>query len=71
VAVSAFWEGWTSDPLFARPRESSDIRRRVLTKPFVERYGDLSIAHVGDEVVADWLAGGARGVGEGAVLDVQ
>jgi hypothetical protein len=60
VTVRAFWERWTTDPLFARPKESSDIRRRELTKSFAERYGDIPIRHVGDEIVADWLAGGGR-----------
>jgi hypothetical protein len=48
VTVRAFWERWTTDPLFARPKESSDIRRRELTKSFAERYGDIPIRHVGD-----------------------
>jgi integrase len=60
VTVRGFWERWTTDPLFARPKESSDIRRRELTAGFVERYGEVPIAHVGDEIVADWLAGGGR-----------
>lgn len=55
-----FWERWATDPLFARPKESSDIRRREQTKGFVERYGGMPIARVGDEVVAAWLAGGGR-----------
>jgi integrase len=60
VTVRGFWARWTTDPLFARPKESSDIRRRELTQGFVERYGDVPIAQVGDEIVADWLAGGGR-----------
>jgi integrase len=60
VTVRSFWERWTTDPLFARPKESSDIRRRELTKSFAERYGDVPIIQVGDEIVADWLAGGGR-----------
>jgi integrase len=60
ITVRAFWERWTTDPLFARPKESSDIRRRELTKSFAKRYGDIPIRHVGDEIVADWLAGGGR-----------
>lgn len=60
VTVRAFWERWTSDSLFARPKESSDIRRREQTKAFVERYGELPIARVDDEIVAQWLAGGGR-----------
>jgi integrase len=60
VTDGDFWERWTTDPLFARPKESSDIRRRELTKSFAERYGDIPIRHVGDEIVADWLTGGGR-----------
>jgi integrase len=60
MTVRDFWERWTTDPLFARPKESSDIRRRELTKSFADRYGDLPIVQVEDEIVADWLAGGGR-----------
>lgn len=60
VTVRVFWERWTSDSLFTRPKESSDIRRRELTKTFVDRYGDVPLCQVGDEIVAEWLAGGAR-----------
>jgi integrase len=60
VTVRGFWERWTTDPLFARPKESSDIRRRELTKGFIKRYGDVPIGQVGDEIVAQWLAGGGR-----------
>jgi integrase len=56
VTVRGFWERWTTDPLFARPKESSDIRRRELTKAFAKRYGDVPIFQVGDEM----LAGGRR-----------
>ncbi len=58
TTVRAFWERWTTDPLFARPKESTDIRRREQTKRFVDRYGDVPLGEVGDEVVAEWLAGG-------------
>jgi integrase len=60
TTVREFWERWTIDPLFARPKESSDIRRRELTKSFADRYGDVPIFQVGDQIVAEWLAGGAR-----------
>jgi hypothetical protein len=60
LSVREFWERWTTDSLFARPKESSDIRRRELTKSFVDRYGDVPIAQVGDAIVAEWLAGGKR-----------
>jgi integrase len=60
VTVRAFWERWTSDPLFARPKESTNIHNRERTLAFIERYGDLRIDRVDDEVVAEWLAGGRR-----------
>jgi integrase len=56
LTVRGFWERWGNDPLFARPKESSDIRRREQTRSFVERYGDLPLRGIGDEVVAEWLA---------------
>jgi integrase len=60
VTVRAFWERWTTDPLFARPKASTGIHNRERTKAFAERYGSLAMRHVGDRVVAEWLAGGKR-----------
>jgi integrase len=60
LTVGSFWERWTTDPLFARAKESSDIRRREQTKTFVDRYGEVPLGQVGDEIVAEWLAGGQR-----------
>ena len=60
VTVRTFWERWTSDPLFARLKESTNIHNRERTLAFVERYGDLRIDRIDDEVVAEWLAGGRR-----------
>ncbi|HEX4436458.1 MAG TPA: hypothetical protein VH061_06630 [Solirubrobacteraceae bacterium] len=34
-----FWERWTTDPLFARPKESTNIHNRERTRAFVDRYG--------------------------------
>jgi len=58
TTVREFWERWTNDPLFARPKESTDIRRREQTKRFVDRFGDVPLRKVGDEIVAGWLAAG-------------
>ena len=60
VTLRGFWERWTTDPLFARPKESTNILNRERTKSFAERYRDVPIIQVGDEIVADWLAGGRR-----------
>ncbi len=58
VTLRAFWERWTSDPLFARPKESTNIHNRERTRAFVDRYGDLRIDRIDDGIVAEWLAGG-------------
>ena len=60
VSLRAFWERWTTDPLYARPKESTNILNRERTGAFVDRYGNLSIGEIGDDVVAEWLAGGRR-----------
>lgn len=60
VTVREFWERWSTERVFARPKESSNVRRREQTKTFVDRYGHLYLRDVGDEVVADWLANGGR-----------
>ena len=60
VFLSEFWERWTTDPLFLRPKESTNLHNRERSKAFVDKYGHLPINHVGDLVVAEWLAGGRR-----------
>jgi integrase len=60
VTVGEFHRRWTTDPLFARPKESTNIHNRERTNAFAERYGTLALDHVGDAVVAEWLAGGKR-----------
>jgi integrase len=58
--LRGFWERWTTDPLFARPKESTNIHNRERTRAFVERYGTRRMDAVDDTVVAEWLAGGKR-----------
>lgn len=60
VTLAAFWERWTTDPLFARPKGSTNIHNRERTKAFVARYGARPIDAIDDSVVAEWLAGGSR-----------
>ena len=55
MTLRQFWELWTTAPRFARPKESTNIHNRERTKAFVERYGDMKIAHIGDAVVGPWL----------------
>jgi integrase len=59
-SLRGFWERWTTDPLFARPKESTNIHNRERTRAFVERYGSRRIDAIDDTVVTEWLAGGKR-----------
>lgn len=60
ITLAVFWEHWTTDPLFARPKDSTNIHNRERTRAFVERYGARWIDLVDDEIVGEWLAGGGR-----------
>jgi integrase len=58
VTLAEFWQRWTTDPLFARPKASTNLHNRERTRGFVTVYGSIPLAHVGDLVVAEWLRGG-------------
>jgi integrase len=60
VTVAVFAERWTTDPLFSRPKESTNIFNRERIKHFVERYGHVLMTAVDDDVVSEWLTGGLR-----------
>jgi hypothetical protein len=60
MTVREFWERWTSDPVYARPKDSTNIHNRERTKGFADRYGSLLLSQVGDLIVAEWIAGGRR-----------
>lgn len=58
TTVREFWNDWTTDPLWLRPAESTNIHYRERTTRFVDTYGDLPIRSIGDDVVTAWLKGG-------------
>jgi integrase len=58
--VKEFAARWTTDPLFQRPKQSTNQVNAEKIKQFVRRYGDLPMRAVTDEVVAEYLAGGKR-----------
>jgi len=60
ITVRAFALAWTTDRLFARPKRSTNIHNEKRIQGFVDAYGDLPLGHVGDLVVAQYLAGGSR-----------
>lgn len=49
VTMRDFWQRWTIDPLFARPKESTNIHNRERTSAFVERYGNLRVDAIGGD----------------------
>jgi integrase len=60
ITVMDFWEQWTTDPLFSRPKESTNIHNKERTKAFAENHGHTKLVDVGDLVVGQWLRGGKR-----------
>jgi integrase len=60
VTVAQFRQRWISDPLFARPKESTRIHNEERTRAFADKYGSVPMSQVSDETVAEWLRGGKR-----------
>jgi integrase len=59
--LAEFYARWTSDPLFATRKASTEILNHERVRRFVERYGDLlPMNRIGDREVAEWLAGGKK-----------
>jgi len=48
ITVRMFWERWTTDPLYKRPKESTNLHNAERTRGFVTKHGSLPLAHVGD-----------------------
>ncbi len=60
VLVEEFWTRWTTDPLFARPKESTNIHNRERTAKFVAAHAGREMASISDIDVERWLRGGHR-----------
>jgi len=58
VTVREFWNDWTTDPLWLRPAESTNIHYRERTTSFVSAHGDVPLRAIDDAHVAAWLKGG-------------
>jgi integrase len=71
LTIAEWATRWTTDPLFARPKRSTDLHNAERIKEFVARYGDVPLVAMaterGDGVVAEWLAGGRRNSTIGAL----
>lgn len=64
VTITQWRDRWISDPLFKRPKQSTNTHNRRRTKGFADEYGHLPVSVLGtdrgDQLVAHWLAGGRR-----------
>jgi integrase len=58
LTLAAWAERWTTDPLYQRRKESTQIHNRERIKRFVEKHGSLPLDAIGDQIVAEWIAGG-------------
>jgi integrase len=56
VTVGDFADRWLTDPLFARPKESTMIRNGERIKSFVAAFRSVPMRDVDDEIVSEWLA---------------
>jgi integrase len=58
-ATVAEWQTtWTTDPLWARKAESTNMHRAERTRAFAAAYADRPLRTIGAADVADWLRGG-------------
>lgn len=60
LTVRDFRERWLTDPLFARPKQSTMLHNAERTDGFSRKFGDVPIALVSDMHVATWIKGGAN-----------
>jgi integrase len=60
LTLADFYLRWTTDPLFARPKKSTNLHNAERVKVFVDRYGPLRLTQITDQVVSEYLAGGKR-----------
>lgn len=61
ITVSQWAQTWTTDPLYRRPKDSTNILNAERIGRFVDAHADLPLNAVDDLTVARWIAG-ARNV---------
>jgi integrase len=54
VTVREFWSEWTTEPLWLRPAESTNVLNSERTARFVALYGHLPIRAVDDDIVREY-----------------
>jgi integrase len=60
VTVGEWWTTWTSDPLWARPSESTNVHNAERTKAFALAHDERPLRSIAAGDVAAWLKGGAN-----------
>ncbi len=68
VTVHEWWTEWTTDPLWARPAESTNLHNAERTRRFVDRYGETPIRAVDDDLVREYRRAGRN---EGTVAALR
>lgn len=58
--LAAFAYRWKTDPLWQRPKGSTNHQNHWAIREFVDLYGHLPIKHISHEHVSEYLAGGKR-----------
>jgi integrase len=58
--VGEFWNEWTTDPLWLRPAESTNLHNTERTRAFAAKYADRPMLAIDASVVAEWLKGGSN-----------
>jgi integrase len=58
VTLREWWEEWTTDPLWLRPAESTNLHNRERTERFVAAYGSTPIRTIDDDVVREYRRAG-------------
>lgn len=58
VTVGEWADTWTSDPLYRRPKDSTNLHNAERVRGFVKQHRDLPLAEVSDLTVARWISGG-------------
>lgn len=60
VTVGEWWATWTTDPLWARPKDSTNKHNLERTREFAKKHENVPICSVNDGTISLWLRGGKR-----------
>lgn len=60
VTVLEWWTTWTTDPLWRRPKDSTNNLNAERTSHFAKAHANVPISSVNDDTISLWLRGGKR-----------